>query len=122
MQRQSFGPLPMNYGSIELFPALDSFSVSGFSQQDLNSLARNESFWKTAFTTPVNTPSDWLVHGSNVIVLFPVEETEADDFTLGNISSMFTSWWLSYISEQLMQQYFILHPKMEDNFWQVYFR
>ncbi|MCL2720389.1 MAG: SurA N-terminal domain-containing protein [Treponema sp.] len=121
MDRHAFGPLPVNYGGTELFTSLDSFSMTGFSSQELNTLARNENFWKIAFSAPVNTPSHWLVQGNNVIVLFPVEETTADELSIENTASMFTSWWLSYISEQLMQQFFINSSKFDDIFWEVYF-
>ncbi|MCL2809309.1 MAG: SurA N-terminal domain-containing protein [Treponema sp.] len=121
LERHSFGPLSINYGSVELFTSLDSFSMTGFTSQDLSALARNENFWKTAFSTPVNTPSQWLVHGNNVLVLYPMEETKADELSIDNIISMYTSWWLNYVSEQLMQQYFINSPRLEDRFWEVYF-
>jgi parvulin-like peptidyl-prolyl isomerase len=119
LDRQSFGPLPINFGSVELFTALESFSITGFTSQDLSSLSRNENFWKTAFSTEVNIPSQPLVQGNNVLVFLPIEETETDELDIENFKMMF-SWWLDSNSIQLMQQYFLNSSKTEDHFWDFY--
>jgi parvulin-like peptidyl-prolyl isomerase len=120
LERHNFGPLPVNFGNLEIFPTLDSFSISGFSQQELGFLARNENFWKTAFSAPVNSPSQPLVQGNNVFVFLPTEETEADEFTTENITMIYT-WLINNIPELLLQQYFIHSDKMDDRFWEFYF-
>jgi len=116
-ERRSFGPVPLNYGNIDLFTTLASQSVP-----ELSASASDENFWKVAFSTPVKTPSRPVVQGSNVLVLFPKEETAADESTIEGITSTFNSYWLSYVSEQAMQQHFMNSPKMEDKFLDIYFR
>ena len=117
MTSRSFGPVPVNYGNIELFSTLASHSVS-----ELSNSASDEYFWRAAFTTPVNVPSQPLVQGSNVLVLLPTAETQAEESSLEGIASTYSAYWLSYISEQSLQQYFLNSPKMEDKFMDVYFR
>jgi len=117
VERRSFGPIPINYGSIDLFASIGSQSVT-----ELTNAASDENFWTVAFSTPVNNPSKPVVQGSNVLVLIPTEETEADESALASINSMYNSYWMNYMAEQSLQQHFLNSPKMEDNFIDVYFR
>jgi acetaldehyde dehydrogenase (acetylating) len=117
IEARSFGPIPLNYGNIDLFTTLTSQSVP-----ELSGSASNEIFWKTAFSTPVNTPSPPVVQGSNVLVLFPNAETEAEKSAIESISSVYNSYWLNYASERALQQHFMNSPKMEDKFMDIYFR
>jgi len=55
-------------------------------------------------------------------VLFPIEQTSADEEAVERISSMYSSYWVGYIAEQSIQFYFLANEKMEDNFWDAYFR
>jgi hypothetical protein len=114
---RSFGPVPLNYGNIDLFTTLASQSVP-----ELSGSASDENFWKAAFSTPVDTPSQPVVQGSNVLVLFPNAETEAEESALESISSIYNSYWLSYASQEAMQQHFMNSPRMEDKFMEIYFR
>jgi len=118
----SFGPLPINYGGIELFVALDSFTIPGFASYILNEMGRNENFWKTAFKTPLNTPSQPLVQGSNVLVFFPTEEKEAEAETIDYITQFYPSEWVKFVSERSLQYYFINSEKMDDRFEDTYRR
>jgi parvulin-like peptidyl-prolyl isomerase len=122
LERHSFGPLPVNYGGIDLFTSLESFTVPGLTLQDLQNLSRNENFWKAAFSARLNTPSEPLVHGNNVFVFIPVEEIEADEESIQRITSMYSSYWLRSITEQSLQPYFLNNEKMDDRFWDAYFR
>jgi len=117
LQSGSFGPVPINYGNVELFTTLQFQSTP-----ELAGAAENENFWKAAFSTPVGKPSQWIVQGSNVLVLLPVEETEADASRQEAIASNYSAYWLDYMLGQSMQQFFMNSPKMEDKFMDVYFR
>jgi hypothetical protein len=116
-----FGPLPINFGGIELFTSLESFEISGIPQQDAQSLSSNENFWRIAFSTPLNTPSEPLVQGSNVLVLLPVEQINAEESYSEYITSMYPSW-INNIFEQSLQYYFLHNSRMDDRFWETYFR
>ncbi|MCL2184536.1 MAG: SurA N-terminal domain-containing protein [Treponema sp.] len=123
----SFGPLSVNYGGIDIFTSLESFSISIFNSQELGTLALNENFWKTAFSTEVNTPSEPLVQGKYVLVFLPTEETEAGEDYIENIASMYSDFWLNGsdeypgVTQQSLQYYFINHKeKMVDNFRDAY--
>ena len=122
MESQSFGPLPINYGGVDLFTSLESFSIPGFNQHELGSIASNENFWRIAFSAQLNTASEPLVQGNHVLVFYPTEQVEVLEDTINNIASMYTSYWLNNITEQSLQFYFLSQAKMEDNFWDVYFR
>jgi len=121
MEVYKLGPLPINYGSADLFPAL---TISGFNEMDIQNMSRNENFWKIAFKTELQTPSEPFVQGNNVIVLFPLEQTTADEEALERIKTMYSSYWVDYVAKQYIQYYFLtgVKDKMEDNFWDVYFR
>jgi parvulin-like peptidyl-prolyl isomerase len=117
LEKRGFGPLPLNYGNVNLFPSLQSFSVP-----ELSNSESNENFWRTAFGTPLNTLSEPLVQGSNVLVLIPVEETEVEESGIEEIASSYAEYWLSYMTEQSVGVYFLNDPKMDNRFVETYFR
>jgi parvulin-like peptidyl-prolyl isomerase len=120
MGKQRFGPLPLNYGGIDLFTTLESFTIEGFSSQDIQGLSRNEEFWRIAFSTEVNTPSEPMVQGSNVLVFLPTEEIDSDQEAIENVAAMYSSYFLNYVTEQSLQYYFIHDSRMDDRFWNAY--
>ncbi|MDR0321669.1 MAG: peptidylprolyl isomerase [Treponema sp.] len=121
MGKQSFGPLPLNYGGIELFPpSLESFTIESLSSEDKKNLSGNEEFWRIAFSTELNTPSEPMVQGSNILVFFPTEEVEVDEETVKNTAAMYASTFLNYIAEQSLQYYFLQNSRMDDRFREVY--
>ena len=89
---------------------------------ELSDSASNENFWRIAFGTPLHTLSEPLVQGGNVLVLIPVEETEADESGVEEIASTYADYWLSYMTEQSISAYFLNSPKMDNRFIQSYFR
>jgi parvulin-like peptidyl-prolyl isomerase len=117
LPNRSFGPVPINYGNVDLFTTLQSQSVP-----ELAGSAENENFWKAAFSTPVGEPSQWIVQGSNVLVLFPVEEIEVEASRQETVASTYSEYWLDYMIGQSMQQSFMNSPKMTDKFMDTYFR
>ena len=122
LERDFFGPITMNFGNVDLFTSLESFAVNGISSQDFSSLSRNENFWRTIVSARLNSPSEPLVQGSNVLVFLPAEETETDETFIEGVEAMYSSWWLRYVTEQLIQQYFVNSEKTDDRFWDTYFQ
>jgi hypothetical protein len=116
LPRRHFGPLSVNYGEIELFTPLSSFGVS-----ELSDASTNENFWQTAFSTPLNTPSRPIVLGGNVAVLFPLEEISGDDQVRENIESVYTTYWMSIVTERSIQNFFLNNGKLENRFLESYF-
>ena len=113
----SFGPVPINYGSVDLFASLSSPSLNWLSNS-----ATDENFWRVAFSTPLDTLSDPLVQGGNVFVLLPTAETQAEETSIEGIVSTYKSYWLNYMTEQSLRQYILNSPKLKDNFRDVYNR
>ena len=120
--KSSFGPIPINYGNVDLFNSLEGSDIPDLSRQELSDLSRNENFWKIAFYTPVNTPSEPLVQGGKVLVLLPTEEIESEETSIEGIASTYSSYWLDYMMEQALQTYFLNSPKMDNRFFETYFR
>jgi hypothetical protein len=118
----SFGPFPLNYGGIDLFKTLASTDVSDTDSPDLQGLSLNENFWKIAFSTPIDTPCEPLVQGSVVYVFIPTEEIKAEEYSVENIASMYSSSYVTYTADRSLQGYFMKNKKMEDNFDVVYHR
>jgi hypothetical protein len=117
IEKRTFGPVSINYGNIDLFSSLSSFSIP-----ELSGSYSDENFWSAAFSTPVNSLSEPLVQGGNVLVLFPTEETEAEDSGVESIASAYSNYWLSYMSGQSLGSYFLNSEKMDDRFLETYFR
>jgi hypothetical protein len=117
--KRSFGPIPLNYGNVYLFTTLASQYVPELSD---NIAATNENFWRAAFSTPVNSPSQPVVHRSNVLVLFPHDEIKVDESAIESAMSSYSYWLVNIQPEQAIHQYFINSPKMKDNFNETYRR
>jgi len=117
----SFGPLPVNYGNVDLFVELTSFGIEGLSSQEISDLSTNEDFWKTAFSTPINVMSKPLVQGGKVIVLLPTEQVQDED-KAAEVAQTFLASWLYNTTDQTVQTYFLKSPKMVNNFRETYDR
>ena len=105
---------------MNLFSAFNNFEISGFDPDYMADLSKNENFWRIAFSTPLQTPSESLVQGNNVFVFMPTEEIDVEETTAKDVASMYLSYWMGMLAEQSMQPYFMNNPKMDDRFWQVY--
>jgi hypothetical protein len=117
LEKRHFGPISVNYGELDLFTTLASLSVG-----ELSGAASDENFWRAAFSTPLNTPSAPLVQGNNVLVLFPLEESPADESASQYIESLLSSYWLSSNAEQSVRSFFLNNEKLEDRFFDTFLR
>lgn len=115
-ERRRVGPLPVNYGNVNLFPSLYRNPV-----QEAAAGVYSENFWKTAFFTPLNTPSKPIVIGDTVLVLFPFEETAAGAELAGSIKTRYASWLMDH-TQQSVIAYFLANKKLRDTFLETYSR
>ncbi|GHU15117.1 hypothetical protein FACS1894163_00760 [Spirochaetia bacterium] len=125
LEKFSFGPLPVNYGDtkvstqygeVEIFPLLSSFQVA-----ELAYAASDENFWLTAFSTPLYTLSKPLVLGNSVVILYPVEESAAEEANIEDAKSRY-SFALNYSAEQSVHSFFLRSEKLEDRFMDTFLR
>lgn len=116
LTKKSFGPISLNYGDIEIFKGLNTQNLT-----ELAGASTNETFWKTAFSTPLQTPSQPIVLGDNIIVLNPVSETKAEDS-----STAFIDYYYNYVagqySEGTLRNYFLNSKKLKDQFFETFVR
>jgi hypothetical protein len=117
VERRDFGPVPINFGSVDLF---DTLGVHGVGE--LGGSASNEHFWTVAFSTPLNSPSQPVVQGGNVLVLFPVGETEAHYSALERVAANYSDFWLDNMTDQMLHQHILNSPRFDDRFMETYFR
>jgi len=115
LTKNSFGPLPLNYGNFSLLSSIRSSGIP-----ELENAGNNQFFWKAAFSTPLNSPSTPLVIGDNVIVLFPLEETYAEEYEIEFIKAYY-SYWISSVIDDSFRLYFLLNKKMDDRFFDTFF-
>ncbi|MDR0597207.1 MAG: SurA N-terminal domain-containing protein [Treponema sp.] len=122
-QLRNFGPLPLNYGGVSitdnaqgtnLFPALSAESIS-----ELIPAESNENFWRAAFFTPLETPSEPLVIGDNVLVLYPREEIIRDEADTEGIITFYPTW-VSSGAETSLRSHFLKSDKLDDQFFSTY--
>jgi len=119
VERRSFGPVPINFGNVNLFGSLASAAQGVF---ELAGSASNEHFWAVAFSTPVGSPSQPVVQGGSVLVLFPVSETEAHASEVDMVASNYAHFWLGGMSGWLLHQHVLNSPRLNDMFVETYFR
>jgi hypothetical protein len=121
VQKRDFGPLPLNYGGltmdfrgVNLFPTLSAQGVS-----ELIPAESNENFWRAAFFTPLGTPSEPLVIGNNVLVVYPREEITKDTTDTEEVDT-FYSTWVSSGAETSLRSHFINSKKLDDKFFSTF--
>jgi hypothetical protein len=114
---QNFGPIPVNYGNSLLFANLSSTGIP-----ELAAATTNQFFWRAAFSTPLNSPSEPLVIGDNVIVLFPLEENEADEYETQMIEGYYLGEWMGRTSEQAYRSHFLNNEKFDDRFNDMFWK
>ena len=112
--KQSFGPLPVNYGNSAVFTSVQSSGIL-----ELENAGNNLSFWRTAFSTPLNTPSEPLVLENNVVVLYPLEELDAEEEETALIESFFP-YWMNRSLETVYRSHFLTSKKMDDRFVETF--
>ncbi|MDR2842175.1 MAG: peptidylprolyl isomerase [Spirochaetaceae bacterium] len=116
------GPISINYGNSSLFTVLDSSKIPSFS----NAITRDKNFWKTAFLTKIQSPSEPIVlsgGGSDcVAVIYPTEEIIQDDSDLEAIKSNFSTYWENQTINQEIQNSILTSKKFENNFFNAYTR
>ncbi|MDR2185005.1 MAG: peptidylprolyl isomerase [Treponema sp.] len=125
LEKRSFGPLPINYGgntffsggyNYNLFTPLNSFSV-----EELTNADTSEIFWRTAFSTPLNTPSTPVVVNNYIMVFYPREEIIPDSDKTSSVENFYT-YWLSYFTGIHLRSFFSNTGKLDDQFISVFFR
>jgi len=115
LAKKSFGPLPLNYGNFAMLASIRSSGIP-----ELENAGDNQFFWKAAFSTPLNSPSTPLVIGDNVIVLFPLDETSADEYEIEIIKAYYP-YWVDSMIDNNFRLYFLLNKKMDDRFFDTFF-
>ena len=114
--KNTFGPIPVNYGNSAIFGSVSSSGVP-----ELASAGTNQFFWKAAFSTPLKSLSDPLVVGDNVIVLLPLEESNAEDNDAQFIE-MYLPYWINAGMEQAFRVHFLTSDKLVDRFNETFWK
>jgi hypothetical protein len=57
--------------------------------------------------------------GTNVVVLYPLEEIEADEYSTSLIE-MYYPYWLSNAVDTDIRYYFLNSAKLDDRFWEIF--
>ena len=114
--KNSFGPIPVNYGNAAIFGSVSSSGVS-----ELASAGTNQFFWKAAFSTPLKSLSDPLVVGDSVIVLRPLEESNAEENDAQFIE-MYLPYWINAGVDQSYRVHFLTSDKLVDRFDETFWK
>jgi hypothetical protein len=110
----TFGPVPLNYGNNNLFTNLTSFDISA-----LAAAGSDTNFWKQAFKTPVNSVSDPMIVGDNVIVLYPTSESSESEST-DSFLNVYYPYWMNLCVNQNFSKQILQSDKLVDNFTNTY--
>ena len=114
IEKKNFGPISINYGNAPIFSSIISAGIL-----ELQNVGTNQRFWRLAFSTPINTLSDPFVFENNVILLYPLEETDADEGETGFIEAYF-SYWMSMNTDDAYRTFFLTNKKMDDRFTETF--
>ncbi|MHC6204277.1 peptidylprolyl isomerase [Breznakiellaceae bacterium SP9] len=117
LTKKSFGPIPVNYRGLDLFPSLRSAAIP-----ELKGADEDAAFWKTAFDTPLLSVSKPFVFGDSVVILYPKERSaEASSETIQRIETAYPSYYLSYVMERSITSHVLNSNKLKDNFYNAFF-
>jgi hypothetical protein len=124
----SFGPLPLNYGDFGDFGIYSSEAlfrkVSSFNVEELGQAAENQVFWTEAFKTPINSVSDPIIIGDNVVILYPTSETtgnENPDAANDPMLNMYYPLWMNISVNINFANQIYQSDLFVDNFFNTYF-
>ncbi|MDR2136314.1 MAG: peptidylprolyl isomerase [Treponema sp.] len=120
LQKFSFGPLAINYGNLPFFPRLGG--IEGFSDTVLSDFAVTDSFWQTAFSTPLGAVSEPLELGDQVLILLPLEAEPAESPEENAENIKLTFQYFAHEANDAIQPFFTQNPKLKDQFWETYSR
>ncbi|MDR0599520.1 MAG: peptidylprolyl isomerase [Treponema sp.] len=110
------GPVSLNYGNTGLFRTLDTAGNPGLGQA-----VSSEIFWRTAFATPLHTPSAPFTLGDAIVILTAVEETTPDETARNNTIDYYGLSWMYTSLDQDINAAFMDSAKFENNFTSVFF-
>jgi len=116
IMRRNFGPIPVNFGDSTFFSMVSTAGVP-----EIQHAGRDLFFWRAAFATPLMTPSLPVVLGDNIMILFPLEETYADELDVGFIEIYYPSRVRDYIA-MTYRGYFLNNERLDDRFDQTFWR
>ena len=127
--RRNFGPIPVNFGDSIFFGAVRNQGIPEFvihttdffGQPVEQSIGANSFFWEAAFLTPLNTPSVPVVFGDNVMVLFPLEESYADESDVELIANFYQSRVMENLGTAY-RGYFLTNARFDDRFDETFWR
>jgi hypothetical protein len=115
IEKFTFGPIPVNYGDTYLlFGTVRSAGIP-----ELENAGTNTFFWRAAFSTPLNTVSAPVVVGNNVMLLYPLEETSAQEDEVQMIESYYP-YWMGDSAEYSYRYYFLTNEKLDNRFAETF--
>ena len=114
--RRSFGPIPLNYGNLALFGTVKSAGVP-----EVENAGTNQFFWKAAFSTPLKSPSNPFVFDNSVLVLYPLEESTAEESDINFIEAYYP-YRINESFDQQIRSYFMDSKKLDDRFNETFGR
>jgi parvulin-like peptidyl-prolyl isomerase len=116
LTKQTFGPVSLNYGDVELYRSISSFNLA-----ELSGASTSDAFLKAAFSAPVGSLTAPVVLGDNVLVLKVNEERQADESSTAVID-----FYYSYIANQYAQaslrDFVMNNDKFDDRFYDVFIK
>ncbi|MDR2471666.1 MAG: peptidylprolyl isomerase [Treponema sp.] len=125
----TFGPVNLNYGNLggsgdwQMRLFTNVMDVQGNSL--LASAASNEHFWRTAFSTALNSPSSPFTLGDAIVVITPTEETVQDETAAANLAAFYSQGWMNAASDSDIRSVFFHSAAFENNFdavfWSILF-
>lgn len=116
LQKKAFGPVPLNYGDVELYRSISSFNIP-----ELAGASVNEPFLKAAFSTPVAGVTTPLVLGDNVLVLKVVAEKTAEESSSAVID-FYYPYVVGQYAERRMHDQFLASDKLKDEFYPTFIK
>ncbi len=116
LPKKAFGPVPLNYGDVELYRSITSFEIP-----ELAGASVNEAFLKAAYSAPVAGLTPALVVGDNVLVLRVAEERTAEESSTAVID-FYYPYVVGQYAERRMHDQVLSSDKLKDEFYPTFIK
>ena len=116
LEVKKFGPLPLNYGDVEIYRSIQSFNLP-----ELAGASTNTAFWTEAFSTKPGSVTKPVSVGDDILVLNVLEETKPLDEAT-SIIDFYYPYVISQYADTRVKNYYMSSDKLKDDFYQAFIK
>jgi len=116
LEVKKFGPLPLNYGDVEIYRSIQSFNLP-----ELSGASTNTAFWTEAFSTKPGSVTKPVSVGDDILVLNVLEETKPLEEAT-SIIDFYYPYVISQYADTRVKNHYLSSDKLKDDFYLAFIK